>query len=176
MPSPLPLVLWLSAATSAGRSEGPRNAISLSPIVNAPRFAVGMGYDRAVHRLLSVGARFEYAIPRLGYAHLQGISESLALTLWAPRTFRGFFAEASIGLAHTLLGVQPRFRRTTIIPGLSAGLRWRFGKTFFLGASIGMRWGRSLRGDRRICTDATACPATRTGPWARAALDVGVAF
>ncbi|MBL8945617.1 MAG: hypothetical protein JNK45_20810 [Myxococcales bacterium] len=163
-------------APSGARVDAPKNAIAITPAVNAPRFGIGIGYDRAVHRLLSVGARFEYAIPRAGYAHLQGLTETLALTLWVPRAFRGVFAEASLGLAHSVLASQPLFRRTTIVPGLSAGLRWRFGKTFFAGASVGLRWGRLLRGDPAICTYSAACPATRTGPWVRAALDVGFAF
>jgi hypothetical protein len=166
----------LFGATPATPAAAPKNAIAITPAVNAPRFGIGLGYDRAVHRLLSVGARFEYAIPRRGYGHLQGLTETLALTLWVPRTFRGFFAEASIGLAHSVLASQPLFRRTAIVPGLSAGLRWRFGKTFFAGASVGLRWGRLVRNDTAICTYSAACPATRSGPWVRAALDVGFAF
>lgn len=176
MVSSFVLGLTLLAAVPSGRADAPRNAISITPAANAPRFAIGLGYDRAVHRRVSVGARFEYAIPRAGYAHLQGLTETLALSLWAPRAFRGFFAEASLGFGHSVLAAQPDFHRTSIIPGLAAGLRWRFGKTFFLGASVGLRWGHLLRGDRTICTYRAACPATRTGPWARAAIDVGFAF
>jgi hypothetical protein len=158
------------------QTAAPRNAIFVSPIVNAPRVAVGVGYDRSIHRLLSVGARFEYAVPKTGYAHLQGFAETLAFSLWAPRAFRGFFAEASLGFAHTVLGVNSRLHTDSIIPGVSAGLRWRFGKTFFLGASVGLRWGKMLHREQAICTFAAACPATHLGPWARASLDVGFAF
>ncbi len=178
------LALTLAGTPTVSGPEGtvkvapaePKNAIFVSPIVNAPRVAVGIGYDRAVHRVLSVGARFEYAVPKTGYAHLQGFAETLAFSVWAPRTFRGFFAEASLGFAHSVLGADPRLQTATIIPGLSAGLRWRFGRTFFLGASIGLRWGKTLHREPAICTLAAACPATHVGPWARASLDVGFAF
>jgi hypothetical protein len=162
--------------TATEKPREPKNAIFFSPIVNAPRIAVGFGYDRAVHRLLSVGARFEYAIPKNGYAHLQGIAETLAFTVWAPRAFKGFFAEGSLGFAQSVLGIDPRLHTATIIPGVSTGLRWRFGKTFFVGASIGLRWGKMLRRDPAICTFGAACPATHLGPWARASVDVGFAF
>ncbi len=183
MVSILQLVAIMVTATSAPPAaarrpglDGPKNALSVTPTVNAPRLGIGLGYDRAVHRNLSLGVRFEYAIPRDGYAHIQGLTETLALSLWAPRAFRGFFAEASLGLAHSLLAVQPKFRHTSIIPGLSAGLRWRFGKTFFLGTSLGLRWGQVVRADTAICTYRVACPATRPGPWARIAADIGFAF
>jgi hypothetical protein len=170
----LPLVLALG--TASPRAEGPKNAIGLVPAVNAPRFGVGLSYDRVVHRIVSIGARFEYAIPRTGYAHLQGLTETLAINVWVPRALKGFYGEASLGVAHSLLAVQPRLRRTSIVPGLGVGLRWRFGKTFFVGASIGMRWGKLVKDERAICTYATACPATRSGPWVRVASELGFQF
>ena len=165
-----------SEASTTREERTPKNAIFVSPIVNAPRVAVGIGYDRAVHRLLTVGARFEYAVPKTGYAHLQGFAETVSFAVWAPRAFRGFFAEADLGVAHSVLGANARLATATIIPGISAGLRWRFGRTFFLGASIGLRWGKMLHRDPAICTFAAACPATHLGPWARASVDVGFAF
>jgi len=170
----LPLVLALGGA--APRADAPKNAIGIVPAVNAPRFGIGLAYDRAVHKNVSIGARFEYAIPTGGYAHLQGLTETLAVSVWVPRALKGFFGEASLGLAHSVLAVQPKLRRTSIIPGLGAGLRWRFGKTFFIGASLGMRWGKLVRDDRGICTYRSACPATRGGPWVRVASEVGFAF
>jgi hypothetical protein len=170
----LPFVLLVGSATP--RTDPPKNAIAVVPAVNAPRFGVGLSYDRAVHRIVSIGARFEYAIPRSGYAHLQGLTETLAVTVWVPGALKGFYGEASLGLAHTILAVQPRLRRTSIVPGLGVGLRWRFGKTFFIGAALGMRWGNLVHDERTICTYRTACPATRSGPWVRIASEVGFAF
>lgn len=184
------MVLALATAAAPGEATRPRstlggvrtggvepkNAVILSGIVNAPNFAAGVGYERAVHRLVTVGARFEYALPRSGYAHLQGLTETLAVAVWVPRTFRGFFAEASLGVAQSVLAAQPLFRRVAIVPGLSAGLRWRFGRTFFVGAQVGLRWGKPVRNDPAICTYAAACPATRSGAFVRAALDLGFAF
>lgn len=165
----------LLVATPTG-DVGPKNAVSFTAAANVPRFAVGVGYDRRLHRRITAGARFEYTIPKAGYAHIQGLTESIALALWAPRAFRGFFAEASLGVAHSLLAVQPEFQRIAMVPGLSAGLRWRFGKTFFIGAHAGLRWVSPVRTDTAICTYAAACPATSPGPRARAAIDLGVAF
>jgi hypothetical protein len=144
--------------------------------MNIPRFAAGLGYDRAVHRRVSVGARFEMAIPKTGYGHLQGWVEGLALAVWAPRAFHGFFAEANLSVGHTVLGVQPRLHSVSVAPGATVGLRWRFGTHVFIGASGGLRWGIAARRDPAICTFSAACPAIRTGPTARVAIEVGVAF
>lgn len=170
------LVGSVLVATPRTGDVGPKNAISLTTAANVPRFAIGLGYDRRLHRRITAGARVEYTIPNAGYAHIQGITEGLALALWAPRAFRGFFAEASLGVAHSFLAVQPDFQRIAMVPGLAAGLRWRFGKTFFIGAHAGLRWVTPVRNDSAICTYAVACPATNAGPRARAAIDLGFAF
>jgi hypothetical protein len=129
-----------------------------------------------LHRRVTVGARFEYAASKRGYGHLQGWMEGLAAAVWAPRAFRGFFAEASLGIAHTVLTAEPSLHSVAVVPGVSAGLRWRFGKHFMIGAVAGLRWGVSARRNSAICTFSAACPAIRTGPAARVALELGVVF
>lgn len=153
-----------------------KNAITLSPAANIPHFAIGIAYDRAVHRRVTIGGRFEYAIPRRGYGQLQGWAEGIALAVWAPRAFHGFFAELDLIVAHSVLAVQPQLHRVAIVPGLTAGFRWRLGRTFFLGASAGLRWGAVVRRDPTICTLPSACPAVRAGPRARVTADFGFAF
>lgn len=153
-----------------------KNAVFVAPAMNVPRFAIGLAYDRAVHRRLTVGARFEYAVPKRGYAHLQGWVEGLALAVWAPRAFHGFFAEANLGVGHTVLVAQPRLHTVAIAPGATVGLRFRLGTHAFIGASGGLRWGVVAHRNEAICTFAAACPAVRAGPSARVALEVGAAF
>jgi len=153
-----------------------KNAIMITPAMNIPRFVAGLGYDRALHRRVSVGARFEYAIPKTGYGHLQGWVEGLALAVWAPRAFHGFFAEANLSVGHTVLAAQPRLHSVSAAPGATVGVRWRFGKHVFVGASGGLRWGILAHRNPAICTFSAACPAIRSGPTARVAIEVGVVF
>ncbi len=154
----------------------PRNFVLLGGVANVPNFAATIGYERKLHRLVSVGARFELGIAKRGYGHLQGMSEALTVSVWAPRFLRGFFAEGSLGMAHSLLVAQPRFDVATVVAGVSAGARWRFGRTFFVGGSVGLRNAWNVHRDRVICTQNAACPSTRTGLWVRMAVDLGFAF
>lgn len=156
--------------------SAPRNFIMVAAVANVPNFATSIGYDRKLHRLVSVGARFEIGIPNRGYGHLQGMSEAITATVWAPRFLRGFFAEGSLGMAHSLLVAQPKFDVATVVAGVSAGGRWRFGRTFFVGASAGLRNAWVVHRDRVICTQVAACPSTRTGLRVRVALELGFAF
>jgi hypothetical protein len=174
-------MLAIAMAEPAAKSTRPvpppaKNAISFTAGMNIPRFAVGIGYDRAVHRRVSVGARFESAIPKTGYAHLVGWVEGVALAVWAPRAYQGFFAEANLSVGHTVLGVQPRLHSVSVAPGATVGVRWRFGKHLFIGASGGLRWGILAHRNPAICTFSAACPAIRKGPTARATIEIGVAF
>lgn len=153
-----------------------KNAVFVAPGMNIPRFTIGIGYDRAVHRRVTVGARFEYAVAKRGYAHLQGWLEGLALAVWAPRAFHGFFAEANLSVGHTVLVAQPRLHTVAIAPGATVGVRFRLGTHAFIGASGGLRWGVLAHRNPAICTFAAACPAVRVGPSARVAIEVGAAF
>ncbi|MBX7077623.1 MAG: hypothetical protein K1X88_00465 [Nannocystaceae bacterium] len=161
---------------TATRGVDRHNALSFSTAVEAPRLGVALGYERRIHRFISAGAQLEYAIPKDGYGHLQGLTETVALSLWAPRAFRGFYVQASTSVAESVLAAQPRFTAVTVAPGVAGGLRWRFGRTFFIGAQLGLRWAMRVRNDTAVCTHAVACPATRTGPVVRAAFDVGFTF
>jgi hypothetical protein len=167
-----------ATATTRSRPVPPpaKNAVFLAPAMNVPRFAVTLGYDRAVHRRVSVGARFEYAVPKRGYAHLQGWAEGVALSIWAPRAFHGFFAQLDTMITHTVLSAVPGLHSVGVAPGATVGLRWRFGTRVFVGASGGLRWGIAARRNPAICTLSAACPAIRKGPAARVAIEVGVAF
>jgi hypothetical protein len=179
---------WMLALVLGGAPTGPearprlpaplpaKNAVFVAPVVNVPRFGIGLGYDRAVHRRVTVGARFEYAVAKRGYAHLQGWIEGLALAVWAPRAFHGFFAELNLGVGHTVLAAQPRLHTIAIAPGATVGVRWRLGTHAFIGASGGLRWGVLAHRNPAICTFAAACPAVRVGPSARVAIEVGAAF
>jgi len=179
------LALAIGTATTTaesprrGRLAAPqpaRNAITLSPAMNIPHFAITLAYDRVLHRRVTLGGRFEYAVPRRGFGQLAGWAEGIALAIWAPRAFHGFFAQADLLVAHTVLAVQSRLHTVAVVPGLTAGFRVRLGRTFFLGASAGLRWGATVRREPAICTLSPACPAVRTGPRARVTADFGFAF
>lgn len=153
-----------------------RNAILFSPIAIVPRLGLSLGYDRAVHRHLAIGARLDYPFQPRGAWHLQGMSETLVLTGWFQRALHGFYVEASLGAAHSMFVRQPKMARTALVPGVGIGLRWQFDNGLLIGASTRLQWPITVHDDPRICTHTTVCEPVRPGTQVRLAIQVGYAF
>src|SRR5690606_10439226 len=95
----------------------PKNAILASGTFPIPDYGVGLTYLRALGRRFSISGGLEYTIPRFGYSHLIGISESIGGQVWITRPLHGVFAEASFTVAHTSLTRAPELRRVAVAPG-----------------------------------------------------------
>ena len=73
--------------------------------------------------------------------------EAVTGAVWVGEPNRGFFAEGSLGFAHQFLAQAPRHGRHAIVPGLSAGMRWRLDNGVTFGAAGGLRWGQRIGRD-----------------------------
>ena len=153
-----------------------KNAVTFRSFAAIPYFGFDLGYERALGRRFSVGARFGTFVPRAGYAHLKGFEEAVFTRLWVPGVLRGMFAEASLGVAHQVLVRSAKLSETALVPGLALGWRWQFRNGVTVGASAGLGWGVVVAEEPLICTPSTPCAAVRRGVHARLALEVGYAF
>jgi hypothetical protein len=169
-------IAFMLAVADGEPDRAPKHAVSLRPLTTIQSFGLDMGYERSLGRRFTVGGRFTYVFPRVGYGHLQGMEETVLARIWVPRPLHGFYAEASFGVAHQVLVATPRLSRTAIVPGLSAGARWQFGHGLLLGASVGLRWGHQVGGTNLICTASARCAAVRSGAYPHLAAEIGYAF
>jgi len=119
---------------------------------------------------------FEYNLPRRGYAHLAGLSETATGRLWVGRALHGIFAEASLTFSHQFLTRAPELSRTSMAPGAAGGFRWTFANGISLGASGGLRRGYSVVSSPVLCSRGEFCGATRVGTFGRLTLDAGWVF
>jgi hypothetical protein len=179
--APVVLLVALAGAETTASSQQPKrpllhNAITLAPIAIPKSFGLSLGYERAVHRHVSLGARIDYPFARRSSSYIQGVGETIALQAWATQAFHGFYGEASLGVTHHLLVRAPQLSRTAIAPGLGIGLRWMFRHGLLLGASVGLRWAREVAGSPAICTHAEVCPLVREGVQVRLGIELGWAF
>lgn len=159
------------------KREGPRrNSVVLRTHAKIPDWALSVAYHRALGRRFSVSGALEYGFQAPGYWHLQGVSETLGGQLWLGRVFNGVFAEASLTLAHQFLVRQPRMSSTALAPGIGLGFRWTHDSGLTVGASGGLRWGRSVIPSEFVCTRPKYCTSVRAGVYANVTADIGFVF
>ncbi|MCB9713042.1 MAG: hypothetical protein H6712_04260 [Myxococcales bacterium] len=168
---------------ASGEAEAPaeapaprRNAVVMRTHAKVPDWALSLGYQRALGRRFSVGGALEYGFQAPGYWHLQGVSESFSSQVWLGRPFHGVFAEGSLTVAHQFLVRQPRLSSTALVPGLGLGFRWTHRSGLTLGASGGLRWGRTVAPSDVICTRPKYCTSVRPGAYANITADIGFVF
>lgn len=159
-----------------GRRPTGRNAVTLQATAPVPDFGISAGFDRVLGRRVSLGAAVEYSLPRLGYAHLTGLSETANGRLWVGHPFHGIFVEGSVTFAHQFLSRAPQLSRTSVAPGAALGFRWTFANGASVGASGGLRRGYRVVSSPVLCTRSEYCGATRVGTFGRLTLDIGWVF
>ncbi|MEX1362089.1 MAG: hypothetical protein AB1Z98_03135 [Nannocystaceae bacterium] len=159
------------------KREGPRrNSLVLRTHAKIPDWALSFAYHRALGRRFSVSGALEYGFQVPGYWHLQGVSETVGGQLWLGRVFNGVFAEASLTVAHQFLVRQPRMSSTALAPGIGLGFRWTHDSGLTLGASGGLRWGRTVAPSEFVCTRPKYCTSVRPGVYANITADIGFVF
>ncbi len=160
----------------AADAHSRRNAITMRTHAKVPDWAVSFGYQRALGRRFSVGAALEYSFQPLRYWHLQGVGEVVSGQVWLGRPFHGVFAETSLMVAHQFLARRPGLSTTSLVPGVGMGFRWTHRSRLTLGASGGLRWGRTVVPSDIVCTRPKFCTSVRQGAYAHLTADIGVVF
>ncbi|MEM6992708.1 MAG: hypothetical protein AAF721_19495 [Myxococcota bacterium] len=153
-----------------------RNAVTVRATFPVPDFGVAAAYDRALGRRFTVGGEFEYVLPRVGYSHLTGWSETVNGRVWVGQPLHGVYFGASMSLSHQVLVDAPQLRRTALAPGAELGFRYTLPVGLSLGLSGGLRWTRLVRTESILCTREIHCAATRPGVAARLTADIGWVF
>ena len=165
-----------SAEKEPAASLDRRNAVVGTAAFPIPDYGIGLSYLRALGRRYSVSAGLDYAVPRKGYGHLVGLSQTVGAQVWITRPLHGVWAGGSLGLSETFLAKARMLRRVAVAAGVNAGYLWQFRFGLLLGASGSLRFAKSAGGTELVCTREGSCPATRSGIYARLGVDVGWAF
>lgn len=164
------------AAAPEATPKHRRNALVGTAAFPIPDYGIGLSYLRALGRRYGVSAGLDYAVPRKGYGHLVGLSQTLGAQVWITRPLHGVWAGGSLTLSETFLTRASMLRRVSIAAGINAGYLWQFRFGLLLGASGSLRFAKSAGGTELVCTREGSCPATRSGIYARLGVDVGWAF
>lgn len=160
----------------AQQESPPNDHIAAMPIWSSEAFGVGLGYDRALARRLSLGLELDVLAQPRELAHLQGIQETVALSVWPQRAFHGFVGRLTFSLGHQVFTRSARISSTAIAPGVEVGWRFSLPRGVTLGLLAALRWGHRVDDEPGLCTANDHCPAVREGVYGRLGLLVGYAF
>lgn len=165
-----------SKAAADTETPSPRNAASVVATFPFPDYAIGAAYQRALGGHFSVSGQFDYVVPRPGFGHLIGMTETVGVQGWITRPLHGPWAELTLAVAHTSLRKVPKLSEVTVVPGLGAGFSWQFDFGLLVGAGGSLRFPQKVVRSQLVCTRPAMCPGTRDTLNAAVSVRVGWAW